>query len=108
MGCENGSNPDPNCRDKNFDRGLTPFPRLGLLYGVAPGLAVLFQSLVVNRIVAVRGLAGLVVAGSMAGLVLGGILDRITVGSGQEVGQKLGQDERRQRLPSESNLQLEP
>ena len=30
------------------------------------------------------------------------------VGSGQEVGHFLGQDERRQRLPSESNLQLEP
>jgi hypothetical protein len=51
---------------------------LGLLYGIAPGLVVLVQSILVNRVVRVWGLAGLVFAGSMAGLILGGVLDRIT------------------------------
>jgi len=51
---------------------------LGLIYGIAPGLAVLFQSLIVNRVLRVWGLAGLVFAGSMAGLIIGGVLDRFT------------------------------
>jgi hypothetical protein len=51
---------------------------LGLLYGIAPGLAVLFQSVVVNHVVAVKSLGGMVMAGSMAGLIIGGVLDRIT------------------------------
>jgi hypothetical protein len=51
---------------------------LGLLYGIAPGLAVLFQSIVVNGTVGVRSLAGLVMASSMAGLLIGGVFDRIT------------------------------
>jgi hypothetical protein len=51
---------------------------LGLLYGIAPGLAVLFQAMVVNRSIGTWRLTGLVMAGSMAGLILGGVLDRIT------------------------------
>jgi hypothetical protein len=51
---------------------------LGLLYGVAPGLAVLVQSIVVTRVVGTWSLATLVMAGSAAGLILGGVLDRIT------------------------------
>jgi hypothetical protein len=51
---------------------------LGLLYGVIPGLAVLYQSIFVNRVIGTWRLAGVVMACSMAGLVIGGLLDRIT------------------------------
>jgi hypothetical protein len=60
------------------DIGVEVGTLLGLLYGIAPGLAVLFQSILVNRVVRVWGLAGLVFAGSMAGFIIGGVLDRIT------------------------------
>lgn len=53
---------------------------LGLLYGIAPGAAVLYQSIVVNREVGTWRLAGLVMAGAMAGLLLGGVLDRCLEG----------------------------
>jgi hypothetical protein len=51
---------------------------LGLLYGIVPGLAALYQSVFVGRIVGIASLAGIVMACSMIGLVIGGILDRIT------------------------------
>jgi hypothetical protein len=53
---------------------------LGLLYGIAPGAAVLYQSIFVNRVVGTWRLAGLVVSGAMAGLLIGGILDRCLEG----------------------------
>jgi hypothetical protein len=49
---------------------------LGLLYGIAPGLAVLYQCF--PQVFAIRSLAGVVMACSMGGLVVGGLLDRIT------------------------------
>jgi hypothetical protein len=49
---------------------------LGLLYGIVPGLAVLYQSIFVNRVVGKWNLAGLVMASSMLGLLVGGVLDR--------------------------------
>jgi hypothetical protein len=51
---------------------------LGPLYGIAPALAVLYQSIVVNRVVGRWSLTGLVMAGPMAGLIFGGLLDRIS------------------------------
>ncbi len=52
---------------------------LGLLYGLAPGLAVVARGVfaVQGRLGAYR-LAGAVMVCSMAGLLLGGLLDRIT------------------------------
>jgi hypothetical protein len=51
---------------------------LGLLYGIAPGVAVLYQSFFVIRVVSTSPLVGLVMACSMAGLIVGAVLDRIT------------------------------
>jgi hypothetical protein len=49
---------------------------LGLLYGIAPGLAVLEKT--INQAVGIWSIAGLVFAGSMAGVIIGGVLDRVT------------------------------
>ena len=46
---------------------------LGLLYGIVPGLAVLYQSIFITRVIGTRSLAGVVMACSMAGLVIGGL-----------------------------------
>ncbi len=50
---------------------------LGWLYGIAPGLVVFLQGLAVRGAMG-KALVGLVLAGSMAGLLLGGLLDRVT------------------------------
>jgi hypothetical protein len=52
---------------------------IGLLYGIAPGVALLFLSLFVHRVVVAGwGFVSLLMAGSMMGLVIGGVLDRLT------------------------------
>jgi hypothetical protein len=51
---------------------------LGLLYGIAPGLAVVGQGVFVAHVLGAYRLAGAVMVCSMAGLLLGGLLDRIT------------------------------
>jgi hypothetical protein len=51
---------------------------LGLLYGIAPGLAVVGQGALTAQVLGAYGLAGAVMVCSMAGLLLGGALDRIT------------------------------
>jgi hypothetical protein len=60
------------------DKGVNIATVLGLLYGIAPGLAVLVQSAVVGNAAAVKGLIGMAMVGSMVGLIIGGVLDRIT------------------------------
>jgi hypothetical protein len=53
---------------------------LCLLYGIVPGLAVLYKSIFVTRVIGTWKLAAVVMACSMAGLVIGGLLDRILDG----------------------------
>jgi hypothetical protein len=65
---------------------------LGLLYGIVPGLTVLYQSIIVNRIIGPWSLTGLFMACPMAGLLIGGVLDRcfealVGVGRPDEGGQ---------------------
>jgi len=51
---------------------------LGVLYGIVPGTVLLFASVVVHQVAdASKALVGLVMAASMIGLVIGGVLDRI-------------------------------
>jgi hypothetical protein len=50
-----------------------------LLYGIVPGLAVLFESIVVHGVVSAGwGFLSVIMIPSMTGLVIGGLLDRIT------------------------------
>jgi H+/Cl- antiporter ClcA len=60
------------------DRNVSIATVLGLLYGVVPGTAILVQSIAVNHAVAVKSLGGMVMAGSMVGLIIGGVLDRLS------------------------------
>ena len=51
---------------------------LGVLYGVVPGLAVLFLGGPLPGVPGTRAMIGVVMACSMLGLVIGGLLDRLT------------------------------
>jgi hypothetical protein len=52
---------------------------LGLLYGIVPGLALLIYSLVVLRVVSASWtFVAFIMAPSMGGFVIGGVLDRVT------------------------------
>jgi hypothetical protein len=51
---------------------------LGMLYGIVPGGALLLASMAAERVFDPWSLAGAIMASSMAGLLVGGVLDRIT------------------------------
>jgi hypothetical protein len=52
--------------------------QLGLLYGVAPGAAFLYHCIFVTGVIGTSSLVGIVMGCSMIGLLIGGLLDRIT------------------------------
>jgi hypothetical protein len=58
------------------DGELTLATPLGGLYGAVPALAVLYQVVIVNRVIGVYWLAAMAMVGVMVGLIVGSFLDR--------------------------------
>jgi len=60
------------------DIGIEIGTVLGVLYGIVPGVALMFESIIVHRVIlASWSFVGLVMASSMMGLLIGGVLDRV-------------------------------